>query len=296
MFWKGKVNTITQLWAFFRKKELSLANNLKKPELIDVGKSPCRISVGSTKDVTGIVKLLNSEYDANLSKEKAKAKTEVTEEWLKATFLLYHAIWIVAKDPYGSIRGCVASFKSAAPYPNALGGCTMADPWGLVDWYCVHPLWREKGVGTEMLEALDLITYRIGRKAHIFLKEGLPLPLPHIPVYSTFLRCRRAGSPEIKKMREGTGLGVMPYHANERETGLPLVMVEGIRGYNPDPADIALWEDALDRDLPPCWVFITRADHVDEKRGWVLDTMVSVYAFRWIPGKWLGGVPDSRVL
>ena len=83
MFWKGKVNTITQLWAFFRKKELSLANNLKKPELIDVGKSPCRISVGSTKDVTGIVKLLNSEYDTDAV--GGKAKTEVTEEWVKAT-------------------------------------------------------------------------------------------------------------------------------------------------------------------------------------------------------------------
>jgi hypothetical protein len=97
-------------------------------------------------------------------------------------------------------------------------------------------------------------------------------------------------------MREGTGLGIMRYHANERETGLPLVKVEGIRGYNPEPADIALWEDALDRNLPPCWVFVTGADHIDEKRGWVHDSMVSIYAFRWIPGKWLGGVPDSRVL
>jgi len=294
MFWKGKVNTSTQLWSFIQKKELALANNLKVPELLDVGKSPCRVSVGSLNEVQGIVKLLNSEYDSN--GKNTKAKTDVTEEWIRATFLLHQAIWIVAKDSLGTIRGCVASFKCEAPYPNALGGCSMADPWGLVDWFCVHPLWRDKKVGSEMLEALDLITYRMGRKAHVFLKEGYPLPLPKIPIYSTFLRCRRAGSSLVKKMRQGTGLGITPYQANERETGLPLVKVEGMRGYQKDLSEIAKWEDALDRELPPCWVFVTGADHIDDKRGWVTDSMVSMYAFRWIAGKWLGGVPDSRVL
>jgi hypothetical protein len=149
-----------------------------------------------------------------------------------------------------------------------------------------------------MLEALDLITFKIGRKAHIFLKEGYPLSfsLSHIPIYTTFLYCRRAGSSSVKKMHEGTGLGVTPYQCNDRETGLPLVKVEGIRGYKRDPEQIELWEDALDNDLPPCWVFVTSADHINEKRGWQMDSMVSMYAFRWIAGKWLGGVPDSRVL
>jgi hypothetical protein len=149
-----------------------------------------------------------------------------------------------------------------------------------------------------MLEALDLITFRMGRKAHIFLKEGYPLVklLSHIPIYSTFLYCRRAGSPLINKMRQGTGLGVTPYQCNDRETGLPLVKVEGIRGYKRDTTEIAKWEDALDKELPACWVFVTGADHIDEKRGWRMDSMVTMYAFRWIAGKWLGGVPDVRVL
>ena len=295
MFWKGKASISTQVWAFIKARELALATNLAAPQLLNPGRSPCRVSVGSIKDVAGIVKLLNSEYDES---EDSRSKTDVTEEWIRATFLLYHAIWVVAKDPLGTIRGCVTSFKCDAPYPNALGGCSMAHPWGLVDWFCVHPLWRDKGVGSEMLEALDLITFRMGRKAHIFLKEGYPLPkvLSHIPIYSTFLHCRRAGSPSVKKMSEGTGLGVTPYQCNDRKTGLPLVKVEGIRGYKRDDEEIAKWEDALDRDLPPCWVFVTSADHIDEKRGWVTDSMVSMYAFRWIAGKWLGGVPDSRVL
>ena len=295
MFWKGKASISTQVWAFIKNQELALATNLAYPELLKPGRSPCRVGVGSIKDVAGIVKLLNSEYDKSDTK---RSKTNVTEEWLRATFLMYHAIWIVAKDPFGTIRGCVTSFKCHAPYPNALGGCSMADPWGLVDWFCVHPLWRDKGVGSEMLEALDLITFRMGRKAHIFLKEGylLPFSLIDIPIYSTYLHCRRAGSPLIKKMREGTGLGVTPYQSNDRDTGLPLVKVEGIRGYKRNAVEIGEWEDALDKELPPCWVFVTSADHIDEKRGWQMDSMVSMYAFRWIAGKWLGGVPDSRVL
>lgn len=301
MFWKGKASISTQVWAFIKKRELALATTLPQPELLNPGRSPCRVGVGSINDVAGIVKLLNSEYDES---DNTRSKTAVTEEWIKATFLMYHAIWIVAKDPYGTIRGCITSFKCAAPYPNALGSCSMADPWGIVDWYCVHPLWRGKGVGSEMLEALDLITFKIGRKAHVFLKEGYPLTevyplvklLSHIPIYSTFLHCRRAGSPLIKKMHEGTGLGVIPYQCNDRETGLPLVKVEGIRGYRKDPEQIKLWEDALDMDLPPCWVFVTGADHIIKERGWVIDSMVSMYAFRWIAGKWLGGVPDSGVL
>jgi hypothetical protein len=97
-------------------------------------------------------------------------------------------------------------------------------------------------------------------------------------------------------MRDGTGLGVMPYQCKDKETDLPLVKVEGIRGSNADPEQIKLWEDALDKELPPCWVFVTGADNIDEKRGWKLDSMVSMYAFRWIAGKWLGSVPDIRVL
>ena len=292
MFWKGKASILTQLWAFIKKRDVSLATSLPQPELLKPGRGPCKVGVGSISDVAGIVKLLNSQYDLS---ENSKSKTDVTDEWVKATFLMYHAIWIVAKDPLGTIRGCIASFKCAAPYPNALGGCSMADPWGLVDWFCVHPLWREKGVGSEMLEALDLVTFRMGRKAHLFLKEGFPLT-ETIPVYTTYLYCRRAGSPSVKKMREGTGLSVMPYQCNDRQTGLALVKVEGIRGYKKDPEQIKLWEDALDKELPACWVFVTSADHIDEKRGWVRDSMVSMYAFRWIAGRWLGGVPDASIL
>jgi GNAT superfamily N-acetyltransferase len=293
MFWKGKLNITTMLYAFLRKNDVALAT-IPAPELSPThGQGVLRIKVGSLEDVAGMAKLLNE----NFEQSDAAAKTDISVAWLRSTFLLNHAIWIVAKDAGGTVRGCVASFRCDAPYPNSLsGGCGKPSPWGLVDWFCIHPLWRGKGVGSELLDALDLITFRIGRKAHVFLKEGLPLSLPHIPVYTTWLRCRLAGNIGVKRMRQGTGILLTPYQAVERSSGLPLVKVEGPRGCCATPEHIKAWEDALDRELPSCWVFVTMADKVDEKRAWRQDSMVSMYAFRWVPGKWLGSVPSSDIL
>jgi GNAT superfamily N-acetyltransferase len=293
MFWKGKLSIPTMLDAYLRNKDLVLAT-IPAPELSPThGQGVLRIKVGSLDEVPGIAKLLNEHFE----QADAAAKTDLSEMWVRSTFLVNHAIWFVAKDAGGTVRGCVASFMCESPYPNSIGsGCGKPHPWGIVDWFCIHPLWRGKGVGSELLDALDLITYRIGRKAHVFLKEGLPLPLPHIPVYTTWLRCRLAGNTKVRRMRHGTGLLLKPYQAVQRTSGLPLVKVEGIRGSCATPERIKAWEDALDRELPSCWVFVTMVDKVDEKRAWRQDSMVSMYAFRWVPGKWLGSVPNVDIL
>ena len=291
MFWRGKVGTFAILESFLKQREVSIETSARGPELAPVRNKHCRVRVANINDAEGISKLLNEQFE----QADAKAKTDVSPAWIKATFPYKQAIWIVAKDIAGIVRGCIASFRTNAPYPNSLGGCSnKLSSWGVVDWYCVHPLWRDKGIGREMLEALDLITYTIGRKAHVFLKEGTPLL--QMPIYTTFLRCRRAGSPAIHKMRDGTGLGIFPYEALDRSSGLPLVRVEGIRGKKATPSEIKAWEDALDSDLPECWVFVSGADQVDSERGWVLDSMVSVYAFRWTPGKWLGSAVNAMIL
>jgi hypothetical protein len=41
---------------------------------------------------------------------------------------------------------------------------------------------------------------------------------------------------------------------------------------------------------------VSGADRVDEKRGWQIDSMFSLYAFRWIPGKWFGSVPNAEII
>lgn len=276
MFWKGKVSFIDTLTAFVKGSDVSLADHIPPPvlPLIQTSRHGCFVSVAALTDTDQIAALLNKYFDSG------KAQTAVTSAWVRNSFLELSAIWIVAKDKLGTVRGCISSFRSNAPYPNSLGGCGT-HPWGLVDWYCVEPLWRSKGLGTDLLETLDFITYRVGRKAHIFLKEGLPLPFT-LPIYCTVLYCRKAGNPDVKQMSKYTGLSVYPYNAVERESGLPLVRVEGV------DTDVEEWENALNSELPPCWVFVNGSSKINMKEGWKQDTLVSVYAFRWIPGKWLG--------
>lgn len=278
----------TQFKNFVKQSEVSILD-LEIPQIpFDLNPGNCHISVSNHNDVYGIAMLLNEWFEDKSSKTKANVKPE----WIRRTFLENHAIWIVAKDAKGTIRGCISSFIIKSPYPSSLTGCGKPYPWGIVDWYCVHPLWRSKGLGSSLLETLDLVTYKIGRKAHIFLKEGMPLPLPHIPIYTTYLKCRKAGSKEIKQMSEDTGLTVYPYHEIERTTNIPLIKIEGL--YNKNGLDD--WENALDKQLPECWVFVTSDCLVDDKKGWKTDSLISMYAFRWSPGKWFGSKPDSSII
>lgn len=294
MFWKGRVSLLSQINALWSKHELALASRMPAPELTENGTSNpyYRVDIANINDAEDIAQLLNTHFEPSNS----RAKTAVTAEWIQSTFIVKQAVWVVARDPLGKVRGCVTSFQTSAPYPNSLAGCSSnATMWSMIDWFCVEPLWRDIGVGSKMLEVLDFVTYRVGRKAHMFIKEGLPL-LSQMPFYNTFLRCRRAGNSDINKMREGTGLGVYMYHTVEKDTGLHLVRIEGLRGPDIDKHSIKEWEDALDRELPPCWVFVSGADQVDESRGWKLDSLVSVYAFRWLPGKWFGSAPHVDII
>jgi hypothetical protein len=93
-------------------------------------------------------------------------------------------------------------------------------------------------------------------------------------------------------MSEHTCLAVYPYSEIERESGIPLIRVEGLH----DKADLKEWEDALDTQLPECWVFVSGSCLVDDKRGWKTDSLVSMYAFRWSPGKWLGTIPHKSII
>lgn len=288
MFWKGKVSIFKQIYAYTKQLDVALVD-LDTPEFpLTLSPGGCKVSVSNLNDVEGISRLLNEWFEDPTSRTKAS----ITPEWVRATYLKNSAIWVIAKDLGGTIRGCIVSFRIASPYPNSLEGCGKMNPWGLVDWFCVHPLWRSKGVASALLETLDLVTYRLGRKAHVFLKEGMPLPLPHVPIYTTWLKCRKAGNPNIKQMSDDSGLIVYPYQEVERETGIPLIRVEGLY----DEVYLKEWEDALDLQLPVTWVFVSGSCIVDNKRGWKTDSLVSMYAFRWSPGKWLGSLPHSSIL
>jgi GNAT superfamily N-acetyltransferase len=296
MFWSDKTNALTQIQSWVLNKDLALDSTTKKPTIQRSINLSCSIQPASLDDVPSIVKLLNEWFEPRHS----RTRMAITTEWLRNTFIQDYAIWIVAKDAGGTIRGCVASFTCPSPYPNTLTNCTSqtsSRPFGLVDWFCVHPLWRGKKIASGLLNMLDYITYQVGRKGHVFMKEGLPLLGNQIPIYGTVWRWRLAGNKERTQIREGCGLYVYPFQADDEKTGLPLVRIEGLRKVQKLKASvITQWEDALDKDLPPCIVFATAADSVDEKRGWVYDSPVFLYAFRFTVGKWLGAAPSSQIL
>lgn len=288
MFWNGRVSILTQLDAFLRQNPVELWSPKEShPGPVKKNRAGgCSVTVGSVDDSLGISRLLNEWF------ETGNVKTTTSMDWVRYSYLQNSAIWIVAKDSGGTIRGCISSFRISAPYPNSLLKCGESPPWGLVDWFCVHPLWRQRGVASRLLETLDSVTYDVGRKAHVFLKEGIPLAFPNIPVYSTTLRCRKAGTSKVNQMREGTGLCVHDYHCVEQSTQIPMVRVEGLQATD----DLAAWEDALDTELPECWVFVSGSDKVDPTRGWKTDSVVSMYAFRWTPGKWWMTPPSREIV
>ena len=217
MFWKGRVSTVSQIMSYLQGHEITLANDLIKATANPIKNKVCSVRPASVKDSEGIAKLLNEWFEPR----HTRSKVAVTSEWVRRSFLEDHALWIVAKDLRGTVRGCVSSFRIGSPYPSTIGSNTCGQSsmreWGLIDWYCVHPLWREKGVGSDLLSIMDYITYTIRRRAHVFLKEGMPLL--QLPIYSTFLKVRRAGNSNVKHMREGTGLIVFPYQCNDSITG-----------------------------------------------------------------------------
>ena len=291
-FWTGRVSTGEQLRAWWRGDDVTFATELQVATKLPGYRHGCEIRPARLEDCAGIAYLLNEWFE----RRGSRTVTAVDGAWVRKTFLDRHALWIIALDKGNTVRGCVASFFTKAPYPNALSGCGFPRAWGVVDWYCVHPLWRDHGVGSGLLEALDVFTYAVGRKAHVFLKEGVPLPLPHIPIYGTMWWVRRAGNPALKEMKRDSGLSVWPFQAKDKETKLPLIRVEGIRDPKVPVSQIQEWEAALDEELPPSWVFVTSVDRRDDKRGWSWDSPVWLYAFRWKPGKWLGDAPSPEVL
>lgn len=70
-------------------------------------------------------------------------------------------------------------------------GITDNLPIHVVDCFCIHPLWRKKGVGDYLLTALHRYSNTRGNPYALFLKEGACLPLYKVfPMYSSRYLCR----------------------------------------------------------------------------------------------------------
>lgn len=54
-----------------------------------------------------------------------------------------------------------------------------------IDCFCIHPLWRKRGVGSYLLSELHTITMARGMKYSLFLKESAPVIALQRPIYSS---------------------------------------------------------------------------------------------------------------
>jgi hypothetical protein len=52
------------------------------------------------------------------------------------------------------------------------------------DCFCIHPLWRKKGIGDYLLTKLHIYVNNNNMPYSMFLKEGSRLNIVHIPIYS----------------------------------------------------------------------------------------------------------------
>jgi GNAT superfamily N-acetyltransferase len=67
---------------------------------------------------------------------------------------------------------------------------SSSQPIYVVDAFCVHPIWRKKGVGDYLLTELNRYANAHQIPHAIFLKEGAPLPILHSPLYTGWYRYR----------------------------------------------------------------------------------------------------------
>ena len=63
-------------------------------------------------------------------------------------------------------------------------------PIHVVDAFCIHPIWRKKGVGEYLLTELHRYANERQIPYALFLKEGAPLSILHPPAYTGWYRYR----------------------------------------------------------------------------------------------------------
>lgn len=79
----------------------------------------------------------------------------------------------------------------------------MLDQGGVVDYFCVHREFRQKGLARTLLKELVALTAQVNRLVHIFLKEGFPLwSLP--PLYTSQYISRRKRVPGEERFSLGS--------------------------------------------------------------------------------------------
>jgi GNAT superfamily N-acetyltransferase len=80
-------------------------------------------------------------------------------------------IGVEARTKEGHLIGIIFSIPFDKFYAPGFQDYPLTN-LGLVDYFCIHPSWRKKGLGTRILHSLFAATKLVDRKAHVFASEG----------------------------------------------------------------------------------------------------------------------------
>ena len=154
---------------------------------------------------------------------------------------------------------------------------------GIMDYFCIHPLYRKSGIGSRLLYEIDLATSLTGRLSHIFMKEGSPLWwLP--PLKTGYWVWREKGISCIFNSEK-----VKVINSNYRSTSAndqigQLVIL-----------DTSVTQEEINRicDASPFRIVLALKD---ECPTWNIDSSYTCYAFNWTPGSFAGWTGFSGCL
>ena len=115
-------------------------------------------------------KFIETYFNYIEGKTRTVIPPEIIEEGLRNN--TWYGIEVRNQDSF--IIGIVFSIQVQYLYSSEFSKQPLTE-CGLVDYFCVAPEWRNKGVGTNILTKLFELTSQNGRRSHIFASEGSAL-------------------------------------------------------------------------------------------------------------------------
>ena len=164
-------------WEWLKRKSLGTLLNSAAPRCISSKLAEKSIPKGMTKTVPICAKAeYAAEYSLFLQRyfypSSAPIELCIPPTTLSILLETQLAIGAEIRDADKQLVGCVFDI-----YAGNVGG----HPTGLVSWFCIHPSWRKKGIGTVLLFAL--YSFSQPRQIHWWRNDGgLRSPLP--PIWS----------------------------------------------------------------------------------------------------------------
>jgi len=117
---------------------------------------------------------------------------QLPEKHVSAYLSSQHWIGAEVRDTRGTLVGIAVS-KSMGNEP------TLKAPMGMIDYLCVHPMWRKKGITNVLLRAVYTFSSQQtpSRSIQFFQKEGLPATIPPISMTRYYTRSPRKYTSQI---------------------------------------------------------------------------------------------------